>query len=268
MLERILKSFEDINNTYKAQGIAISFSYKESKMKELRLTYEYKKKKKEEKEEQRLIREQMREEEKAAREFEAARLKAEKEANDYQIAIEKARKESEKAGGKEQAKLLAKIQELEARLQEAEQNKERALSMAQQTKRGHVYVISNIGSFGENVYKIGMTRRLDPMDRVKELGDASVPFAFDVHAIIFSEDAPTLEHALHEKFNDRRLNIVNERKEFFNASLSEIEQFVKETDGNVEFTKIAEAEEYRKTLAMKQKISHQNNESTMFPETI
>jgi hypothetical protein len=268
MLERILKSFEDINNVYKAQGIAISFSYKESKLAELRLAYEYKKKKKEEKEEQRLIREQMREEEKAAREFEAAKLKAEKEANDYQKAIEKARVEVEKADGEKQTKLLAKIQELEARLQEAEQNKERAISMAQQTKRGHVYVISNIGSFGENVYKIGMTRRLDPMDRVKELGDASVPFAFDVHAIIFSEDAPRLERDLHEKFNGRRLNAVNERKEFFNVSLSEIEQFVKGKGGNVEFTKIAEAEEYRKTVAVRQKLSPQNSDSELFPNKL
>jgi hypothetical protein len=268
MENRIAKSFEDINNVYKAQGIAISNYYKTSKINELRLAYEYKRKKHEEREEQRLIREQMREEEKAAKEFEAARIKAEKEASDYQKAIEKARGEAEKSDGEKQTKLLSKIRELEARLQEAEQNKERAISMAQQTRRGHVYIISNIGSFGDNVYKIGMTRRLDPMDRVKELGDASVPFAFDVHAIIFSEDAPKLEHDLHVKFNDRRLNVVNERKEFFNVSLSEIKQFVIENDCDMEFIDLAEAEEYRKTLAIKQKLSHSESKADIFPDKL
>lgn len=118
-------------------------------------------------------------------------------------------------------------------------------------KAGYVYIISNIGAFGENVYKIGMTRRLDPMERVDELGDASVPFNFDVHAMIFSEDAPKLEAALHRAFEDRKLNMVNTRREFFHVTLDEIESVVKANyDKTVEFIKIPPAEQYRQSLAM------------------
>lgn len=117
---------------------------------------------------------------------------------------------------------------------------------------GYVYVISNIGSFGENIYKIGMTRRLNPQERVDELGNASVPFNFDVHAMIFSKDAPALENALHHAFDDRKVNMVNKRREFFNVSLDEIEKVVKENfDGSVEFEKTALAEQYRESLKIK-----------------
>jgi hypothetical protein len=269
MEERINKSFALINQIYKTQGISITTGYKDSKIRELHLVYEHKRKKQEEKEEQRLIREQMREEERATREFEAARIKAEEEALGYKKAIEKAKKEADNAEGDKLAKLMTKIQELEERLKEAESNRERAISMAQQTRRGHVYVISNIGSFGDNVYKIGMTRRLDPMDRVKELGDASVPFSFDVHAIIFSEDAPKLERDLHINFYNRRLNVVNAKKEFFNVSLPEIEQFIKENNcGNIEFTKTAEAKEYRETIAIKHKPSPKVKDGDIFPNQL
>lgn len=251
MEERIHKSFEAINKIYEKQGISISRAYHSLKIKELRLTYEYKRKRYEEKEEQRSIREQMREEEKARRDIEAALIKAQKEEETYQKALEKARKEVNAAQGEEQAKLQSRIAELEARIAEAESNKERAMSMAQQTRRGHVYVISNIGSFGENVYKIGMTRRLDPMDRVRELGDASVPFPFDVHAIIFCEDAPSLEARLHRAFEQKRVNLINPRKEFFNVSLDEIETVVHESNATIEFTKLAEAKDYRESLAMR-----------------
>jgi len=125
------------------------------------------------------------------------------------------------------------------------------MSRAQMTRSGHVYVISNIGSFGEQVFKIGMTRRLDPMDRIKELGDASVPFAFDVHAIIFSEDAPAMESVLHNAFDKNRVNQVNERKEFFNISIDQIVDVAKKHCGEVEITRIAAAEEYRKTQALR-----------------
>jgi hypothetical protein len=151
--------------------------------------------------------------------------------------------------GAKQQKLLNDIEELQRRLTEAQANKERALSRAQMTRSGHVYIISNVGSFGEHVYKIGMTRRLDPMDRVRELGDASVPFQFDVHAIIYAEDAPALEASLHRLFAKRRVNRVNERKEFFKATIDEIAQAVVEHHGQIEIVKDAEAAEYRKTLA-------------------
>ena len=123
--------------------------------------------------------------------------------------------------------------------------------MAQQTKAGHVYIISNIGSFGDDVYKIGMTRRLEPMDRVKELGDASVPFEFDVHGIIFSENAPELENRLHKEFNHKRVNMVNNKKEFFNVNIHEIEKIVKKYNEKIELTKLAEANQYRESIILK-----------------
>lgn len=143
---------------------------------------------------------------------------------------------------------------------EVRASKERALSMAEQTKRGYVYVISNLGSFGENIYKIGLTRRLDPMDRVRELGDASVPFPFDVHAMIFSEDAPKLEATLHQRFSDKRVNMINNRKEFFNVSLKEIADVVAEYNATIEFTLLAEASDYRQTLAIKENTPCQEEE--------
>lgn len=122
-------------------------------------------------------------------------------------------------------------------------------------RAGYVYVISNIGSFGENIYKIGMTRRLEPMDRVDELGDASVPFTFDVHAMIFSDDAPALEAALHRAFDDRKVNMVNTRREFFHVTLEEIEAVVKKNfDRTVEFTKIPNAEQYRESQMMRRQL--------------
>ncbi|MDX2229685.1 MAG: GIY-YIG nuclease family protein, partial [Leptolyngbyaceae cyanobacterium bins.349] len=151
------------------------------------------------------------------------------------------------------------IAQLEQQVAEAEAIRQRAISQAQLTKSGHIYVISNIGSFGQDVYKIGMTRRLEPMDRVKELGDASVPFPFDVHAMIYCRNAPELEARLHRYFDHARLNKVNERKEFFHVSLEEIVAAVETIDSElkickseIKFTKLAEAIEYRKTLAQTQ----------------
>jgi hypothetical protein len=249
MKARILKAYEALNKLVSIQCVEISRNYLNLKLEELYLVHEYQEKLQEEKEEQRRIREQMREEEIARREIEKALQDAEREETRYVEALQKAREEVEKVAGDKQAKLLAQIQVLQNRLSEVQTNKERALSRAQMTRSGHVYVISNIGSFGEDIYKIGMTRRLDPMDRVIELGDASVPFRFDVHAIIYSDDAPTLENQLHKKFDSRRINLVNNRKEFFRVSLQEIADAVHEYHGEIEFTLAAEAAEYRKTLA-------------------
>ena len=136
------------------------------------------------------------------------------------------------------------------------------MSRAQMTRSGHVYIISNIGSFGEDIHKIGMTRRLDPEDRIRELGGAPVPFRFDVHAMIYSEDAPTLENALHKALERRRVNRINPRKEFFNVSLEEIEEIVHQQDVNAEFIRIPPAEEFRKTLAIiDEEVNHNYNSS-------
>nr|WP_249665838.1 DUF4041 domain-containing protein [Enterobacter sp. 120016] len=204
----------------------------------------------EEKEEQRHIKEQLHEEEKARREYERAIKEAEKEEKTIQQAIDKATKELMLAGEEQRLALEQKLAELQIKFEEAEAKNQRAISMAQQTRSGHVYVISNIGSFGENVYKIGMTRRLEPLDRVRELGDASVPFAFDVHAMIYSDDAPSLENHLHKVFNEKQVNKVNSRKEFFNVGIKDIKSTVANMNIDAHWTMFADAKEYRESLAI------------------
>lgn len=245
--ERVRKLFERINKLGQEKSCAITEAFLELKLQELALVHELNEKKQAEAEEQRMLREQMREEEKARRDLERVQQEAEREAARYQMALAKAQKEAEKAHGHKLATLQGEIERLGQLLTEANARKDKAISQAQLTKRGHVYVISNIGSFGENVYKIGMTRRLDPMERVDELGDASVPFRFDVHAMIFSDDAPRLESTLHRLLDHRRVNLVNPRKEFFSVTLEEVQRLVAAHHGEFQLTLVAEAEEYRKS---------------------
>ena len=195
------------------------------------------------KEQQALIKEKIREEERARREIERElkRAAAEREAIENAIAEALAKAVDEHS---------AEVELLREKLTEAEARSARAMSMAQQTKAGNVYVISNIGSFGESVFKIGMTRRLEPLDRVKELGDASVPFPFDVHMMIYSEDAPALEAALHRKFNHQRVNRINLRKEFFQVELEDIVEEAKKEAGEVEYVAEPDAFEYRESMMM------------------
>ena len=250
MERRMEQALTRINKLSVTTGCAIEPMYLRLKLSELHLTHEFHEKREAEREEQRQIREQMREEMKAKKEMEQAQRTAEKEEARYEKALAKARAEVAEVAGAKQDKLRGEIEELERRLAEAHANKERAISRAQMTRAGHVYVISNVGSFGDDVYKIGMTRRLDPLDRVRELGDASVPFRFDVHAIIYSDDAPGLEAELHRQFHDHRVNRVNHRKEFFQVPLDDVARVVRENHGEIEFTLAAEAEEYRKTVAL------------------
>ncbi len=275
MKERIHKSFETLNKLGESQEVYIHQDYLDLKVKELILEHEFQQKKQQEKEELRRIQEELREEEKVRREIEQAQREAEKDELNYEKALDKARKEVEQATGDKHDKLIAQIEKLEQELKEAHEKKERALSMAQQTKRGHVYVISNIGSFGENVYKIGMTRRLEPLDRIRELGDASVPFRFDVHALIYSEDAPALENELHRLFEKKNVNMVNFKKEFFKVSIDEIEKAIKENKIEAEIIRIPEAEEYRETLAILDRLNNPVKEETVeqkikneFPESL
>jgi hypothetical protein len=263
MKERMQKLFDAINKLGQGFQVVLNNQYLDLKQKELILEYEYQSKRQQEKEEMRAIQEELREEEKAKREFEQAQREAEKEETTYQKALDKARKEYEITTGEKHDKLQLQIEKLEQELREAQEKKERALSMAQQTKRGHVYVISNIGSFGENVYKIGMTRRLEPIDRVKELGDASVPFQFDIHAMIYTDEAPTLENELHKAFSDKKVNMLNYRKEFFKVTLDEIENKVKEIGLDAEFSRLPEAMEYRETLAILEKLNSQVTPKTV-----
>ena len=252
--ERILKSVGTINKMGETQKLTISTAYSKLKLIELKLTHEYNLKKYEEKEAQRRIREQIREEEKAKRDYEKALKEAEKEENTLQRLMKFAQEKYAKASEADKLLYQSKLSELEGKLKEVQEKNQRALSMAQQTKAGHVYVISNIGSFGENVFKIGMTRRLDPMDRVKELGDASVPFRFDVHAIIYSDNAPELENKLHKHFDKFRLNHINRRREYFNVSLHEIKKVVEANYGQFEFIIEPEAKEYRESIVIREQL--------------
>lgn len=251
MEERILKSFEAVNKAGLVVNVAITPAYMELAVQELRLQFEYDQKKHEEAEEQRRIKERMREEERAQRELKRAEEEAALDETRYEKALIKARAEVSQAKGDELLDLNQRIQELQQKLAEAQAKGQRAIAMAQLTRCGYVYIISNLGSFGENVYKIGMTRREDPMDRVKELGDASVPFEFDVHAMVYTDDAPALERALHVFFDHRRINLVNPRKEFFEVGIHEIQGYLAERGLQIELTKLAEAREFRQTLSMR-----------------
>ena len=248
--KRLEKIKDNINRLLEPNHCYITNDFFQLKIQELYLAYEYEERLQEEKEEQRRIKQQMREEEKAIREAEKAEAEAQKDEERFQEALEIARKEAAAVSAEQKIKNELRIKELEKQLAEVQQRKKRAVSMAQQTRSGHVYIISNIGSFGKEIYKIGVTRRLEPKERVKELGDASVPFEFDIHAIIHSKSAPELEKKLHESFDDCRVNRVNTRKEFFKVKLEQIEHKCNELGVNVEFTKLAQAKEYRETLAI------------------
>jgi hypothetical protein len=258
MENRINKAFDSLNKLGELQFCSISPKYRDLRLDELRLEHEHALKVQAEREEQRAIKEEMRQQAIAERELERAQQEAEREERQYEAALAKARADFESASAAKQAEMQAKLAELEQMVAEAHANKERAISRAQQTKSGHVYVISNLGSFGANVYKIGMTRRLDPMDRIWELSDASVPFDFDVHAIIYTDDAPGLETELHQRFTARRVNVVNQRKEFFHVTIDEIAVVVRERCGDIELTLVAEAAEYLQSEAF-----HQENGKPM-----
>jgi T5orf172 domain/Domain of unknown function (DUF4041) len=230
----------------------IQKEYLDSRLEELKWGAAVQKLKEKTREEQRAIREQIREEQKARREIERAIKQAEREEELVNKAIAKIKKQYEEASEAERAKLEAQLRELNVKLVEAEEKSMKAISMAQQTKKGHVYIISNVGSFGEEVYKIGLTRRLDPNERVRELGDASVPFPFDVHAVLASDDAPALETALHRRFVERQVNKVNKRKEFFRVNLTELRKAADELGLETSWTLSAEAAQYRETLALEQ----------------
>jgi hypothetical protein len=207
-----------------------------------------------EREEQRRIQEQIREEEKARKEYEREIRKASEDEEILRQAMEKAQQQLLVAGTEQKERYESQLLELKEKLKQAEERNQRAISMAQQTRRGHVYIISNIGSLGAEVFKIGLTRRLEPLDRIRELGDSSVPFEFDVHALIFSEDAPSLETQLHKHFVLAQVNKVNHRKEFFRIGVKEIRDELNKLGLAAKWTLTAEAAEYRETLAIEEAI--------------
>ncbi len=248
-VKRINSSINAISKLGKMMGISISGAYGRLKLAELDLAFEYQQKKQQEKEEQKELKAQMREEAKLQKELEMERRIVEKQQTHYYNALEKVNKQLLEQP--DNIELLERKRTLEENLSQTEQALKNLDYREANKKAGYVYIISNIGAFGENVYKIGMTRRLDPQERIDELGDASVPFKFDVHAMIFSEDAPALENALHHAFENKRLNKVNARKEFFNVTLDEIKEVIKANyDKTAEFIEIAEAEQYRISLKL------------------
>lgn len=212
----------------------------------VKIEYNYYVKKEQARQEQLAIKEEMRREAEERKALEAERKKIEQEESKFKTQIDSLTEQSQSAEGSELESLKSRILELQAQLANVVVKKEE-ISNLQNGKAGNVYIISNLGSFGDNVFKIGMTRRLDPQDRVNELGDASVPFKFDVHSFIFSDDASGLETELHKRLNDKRVNKVNLRKEFFYVTIDELEELVNEICPTAEFNKTMLAEEFRQS---------------------
>lgn len=255
-IEKIQKSADSINKIGARMNVQISQEYVNLKLQELAVAFDYQQFKEAEKERLRQIREEEREKAKVEKELAERRSKIEKDQNHVSAELDALNARLANADSAEEGAIRERIIELEAHKVKLEQDLQDVENRTQQARAGYVYIISNIGSFGENVYKIGMTRRLDPQDRVDELGSASVPFRFDVHAFIFSEDAVQLETALHHAFENRRVNMVNTHKEFFRVTLDEIEACVKKNySKTVEFTKTATAQEYRETVELLKRAS-------------
>ena len=245
-IERIEKISEQISKLGKTMAIGISPGYVRLKIDEVKLALDYQQKKQEEKERQKELRAQEREEAKVLKEIEEERKRLKKEQMHYENALKTVLLQIEKNG--ETDELLEKKSQLESQINDTTKAIEDVDYREANRKAGYVYIISNIGAFGENIYKIGMTRRLDPQERVDELSDASVPFNFDIHAMIFTEDAPGLETALHNAFESKKLNKINTRREFFAVSLDEIKAEVRKNfDKTVEWIDIPEAEQYRQS---------------------
>jgi hypothetical protein len=239
---------EQLNKLNEYNSIMITDHYLELKLEELYLVYEHTQKLQEEKEEQKRVRELLREEKRAQEELNLRLQTIQKDEQHFRNALSKYQRQLKNAEIEERYNLEKQIDVLQEKLRVLQEEKEKVDYRIHHAKAGYVYIISNIGSFGENVFKIGMTRRLEPNDRVRELGDASVPFTFDIHAMIFSENAPLLERSLHNAFQDKRVNKINNRKEFFRVTLDEIKDVIHRNHNNVvKFTMSAEAQEYRES---------------------
>lgn len=249
---KIQKSFESLNKLYSFDGVNLSNNILQIKLKQASLMYTYELKYQQEKDIQKAIREQMVEEARAEREIQEQKKKIEKDLQQHLGEVNRLMKYMQKTQADvERQMYMDKIKELEEKIKTLESDKETVLEREANATAGFVYIISNIGSFGEDIYKIGMTRRLDPMERIYELSSASVPFEFDVHAMIFSSDAPDLENTLHKHFADKAVNKVNPRKEFYKVDIDEIEQVVKQNyNDTVQFTKIPVAAEYRQSIEL------------------
>jgi seryl-tRNA synthetase len=239
-IDRLNKVADTIARLGKTMQIQISDPYRRLRIQELELTADFLQKQAEEKEAERLERERLREERKVQQEIERERGRLEKERAHYTNALSALVEKGDDTGA---ARLRAELSEVEKAIEDVDYR-------AANIRAGYVYVISNIGSFGDNIVKVGMTRRLDPMDRIRELSDASVPFNFDIHCLFFSKDAVGIETAMHEQLAKLRVNVVNHRREFFRTTPAEVKNNLAKLAGELlEFQDIPEALEYRQCLS-------------------
>ena len=252
-VKKMERSFNAIAKLGITMSISITSNYYDLKIQELQLALEYQIQKQREKEEKAELRAQQREEARLQKELKEQRKNIDKERKHYEQALSNINKQISSSSDENIEELNKKKEEIIQSLSDIDTKIKDIDYREANQKAGYVYIISNIGSFGEGIYKIGMTRRLNPQERVDELGDASVPFKFDVHAMIFSEDAPALEAKLHRAFEDRKLNLVNQRREFFRVSLDEIKDVVKNNfDKTVEFVDVPDADQYRISLKLRE----------------
>ena len=252
--EKIIQSFNSINKLNEPLCIVMSEEYLNLKLVELNLCFEYAEQKYKESE---LLKEKKREERERAlleKEIEEERKRLKKEREHYQTYLRHIEEQLIIEKDSERIKLLNdKKEETNSKLLDIGKAMKDIDYREANQKAGYVYVVSNIGAFGKDVYKIGMTRRLNPQDRIDELSGASVPFKFDVHAMIFSDDAPALEAAIHNALDDKKINLVNNRKEFFRVSLTEIEEIINNNfDRTVDFIEIPDAQQYRESLKIRE----------------
>ncbi|GAA3614293.1 DUF4041 domain-containing protein [Secundilactobacillus similis DSM 23365 = JCM 2765] len=261
---RIEKSFDQHNKMYEVVDIRMNYSYLDLKFQELNLAFEYANKKEDERESLREQREAEREDKALQREIQKQRKTLSKEIDHYEQAVNEL-SDKLNTSNADNPELQAEIDKLRRKLDALHDDQDDLDFRENNATAGYVYIISNIGSFGKDVVKIGVTRRLEPLDRIRELSSASVPFKFDVHALIFSEDAYSLETKLHKRFDKNRINKVNNRKEYFKISIDEIEKELKKYKNvTVDFHENAEAPEYRQTLALENNISNNSDYSTSF----
>jgi T5orf172 domain. len=248
--KRIEKSFEQLNKLNDGNGVNLDRSYLNLKKKELHLAFEYAEKKQQEKDALREQRLKEREEKALQKEISIKRKKIDKDLSHFEkMFAELEEKLQSVKDENEQLKLKNDLEELQQKIDSASAEKSDLDYREANATAGYVYIISNIGSFGKDVFKIGVTRRLEPMDRIDELGSASVPFKFDIHALIFSYDAYKLESKLHERFAKNRINKVNNRKEYFNITIEDVKGALKEySDVTIDFKEVPEAIEYRDSM--------------------
>lgn len=235
--ERLTKTRDTISKLGALMHISIAEGYHDVRLHEIDLTADYRMKVEEEKEAARAERERLREEAKVLKEIERERARLAKEQAHYTSVVAKLEQNGDPEALERARAQLSEVNDAMAGVEKRAAN----------VRAGYVYVISNLGAFGPNMVKIGMTRRLEPMDRIRELGDASVPFKFDTHALFFSEDAVALENALHQKFAEKRVNMVNLRREFFYATPAEVREALLSlgNDHILEYNEVAEASEWR-----------------------